>query len=218
MIDAHVNTLRTAEGLLGHKGRMLDIGCGRGESLVAASRLGWQAIGVEPSAAFVQEGRREFGLDIVHGTAASLTEPEGTFDLVLLSGVLEHVYDPVRMLRDASRFICPWGLVFVDVPNEASFVQRLARLYFRVRGRDWTAALSPTFPPYHVVGFTARSLRFAFERSALTPLTIRTYPLTFTGSHETAANRFAAWIERGAQVLGGGSGLIAWARRDLSGT
>jgi hypothetical protein len=52
------------------------------------------------------------------------------------------------------------GLIFVDVPNEASLAMMPGNLYMRTRGRDWAVSLSPTLP-FHVVGFTPSSLRRA---------------------------------------------------------
>lgn len=213
MVQTRRELLRAAQDRLGRRGRLLDIGCGRGEALVAAAQAGWEAIGVEPSAEFAAAGRA-LGVEIVNGTVADLTEPEHSFDLVMLSGVLEHVYDPLEMLRAARSYLQAGGLTFIDVPNERSLVQRLSERLARARGRDWTTALSPTFAPYHVVGFSPRSLRFALDLTPLTPLSIDTYPLSFTSLEDSPGFRLIAGAEAVASRLRGGSGIVAWARRD----
>lgn len=211
MVKARGYTLGVAQTMLGRPGRMLDIGCGRGESLVAAGRAGWNAVGVEPSAEFVAAGRA-LGVEIVNSTVADLAEPPASFDLVMLSGVLEHVYEPLEILRATRRFLRPGGLAVIDVPNERSLVQRLSERVARARGRDWTTTLSPTFPPYHVVGFSPRSLRFALERTPLDVVSIQTYPLSFVTLQRSPAFRLIAGAEKVASAARGGSGLVAWAR------
>jgi SAM-dependent methyltransferase len=197
----------------GVPGRMLDIGCGRGESVAAATSKGWSAVGVEPSAEFAAEGRRRYGVEIVEGLIEDVDLPEASFDLVMLSAVLEHVYDPVGLLRQAHRFLARDGLLYVDVPNERSLYHRAARVYFRLRGRDWSPALSPTFPPYHVVGFSPRSLPAALARAGLRPISSRTYSIDFAavaGAPRLLA-RGARAVDAAAARAGAGAGIVCWA-------
>src|SRR5437868_4655701 len=42
--------------------------------------------------------------------------------------------------------------------------------YQRVRGRDWVVNLSPTFSPFHVFGYSVRSLRMLYSKHGLQPL------------------------------------------------
>jgi hypothetical protein len=76
--------------------------------------------------------------------------------------LLEHLYDPADCLRR----VHDGGLVFIDVPNECSLFTRLGNAYMRLRGRPWAVNLSPTFPPFHVVGFCPSSLRRLLRRAA----------------------------------------------------
>jgi SAM-dependent methyltransferase len=192
---------------------MLDIGCGRGESLVAARRAGWTARGLDPSPRFAAEGRELFGVQIECAEIHDAEIDSASVDLVLLSGVLEHVYEPMALLTEAARVLRPGGLVVVDVPNERSLVQRAAQAYLRTRARDWTLALSPTFPPYHVIGFSRRALRFALSSAGLETLELSTYALRLDVHATGRAARMAARLELVAQRIGAASGLLAWARK-----
>src|SRR6201999_2092727 len=51
--------------------------------------------------------------------------PEGTFDAIIMEHVLEHVEDPVAILRLATPWLAPDGVIVVGVPNADSF-HRLA--------------------------------------------------------------------------------------------
>jgi SAM-dependent methyltransferase len=191
-----------------HGGRepLLDIGCGRGESLAAARLLGWRARGIEPSREFAAVGARKLGVEIDIGTVEGRYR-DSSFGLVLLAGVLEHVYAPAALLREVHRLLQPGGVVYLDVPNERSLLHRCARATFLATGRNWTLSLSPTFPPYHVVGWSPGSLRAALERAGLEELDMRGYPLRWIGG------RLGYAVERAAAPVGLSAGLLAWARR-----
>ncbi|MEP6705438.1 MAG: class I SAM-dependent methyltransferase, partial [Acidobacteriota bacterium] len=51
------------ETRVGRKGRFLDVGCGVGALLWAARESGWDATGVDPSAEFIEVGKRELGVE-----------------------------------------------------------------------------------------------------------------------------------------------------------
>lgn len=151
-----------AQSMLGRKGSILDLGCGRGELLEGARDEGWTVFGIEMTPAFaaVAESR---GVIVERGAVETAALLERRFDVILFAAILEHLYRPVDVLRRARRALQNGGLIFIDVPNEASLAMTLGNLYMRIRGRDWCVNLSPTFPPFHVVGFTPNSLRRALQ-------------------------------------------------------
>lgn len=146
-----------AEEVLGTKGKMLEIGCGRGELLVGARNRGWSVYGVEMTRGFAEIARRN-GIEIECSSVEQCKSLHQTYDVVLLAAILEHLYDPIAILKKVHAALRPGGLVFIDVPNELSLTMRIGNYYMRLRGRDWTVNLSPTFSPFHVVGFSPKSL------------------------------------------------------------
>ncbi len=146
-----------AEEVLGTKGKMLEIGCGRGELLVGALNRGWSVYGIEMTGGFAEVARRK-GIDIECSSVEQSKSLDQTYDVILLAAILEHLYDPIAILKKVHAALRPGGLVFIDVPNELSLTMRIGNCYMRVRGRDWTVNLSPTFSPFHVVGFSPKSL------------------------------------------------------------
>jgi 2-polyprenyl-3-methyl-5-hydroxy-6-metoxy-1,4-benzoquinol methylase len=206
-----------AEALLGRKGSMLEVGCGRGELLEGAMDEGWSVFGVEMTPAFaaVAEAR---GVTVERRPVESAEALERRqFDVILFAAVLEHLYRPVDVLRRARRALSTGGLIFIDVPNEESLTMTLGNLYMRIRGRDWRINLSPTFSPFHVVGFTPNSLRRALDASgfAVVQMTnLRWFnalpqPRGLTGFIEQKGLVAASWL--GAK-LGLGDGIYCWAR------
>jgi len=95
------------------RGRALDVGCGAGDLLVALRADGWSAHGVEPSPPGAAQAREKHGLDVVSGRFEQVGLPEHSFDVIVFSGVLEHVHDPLGALRLARGLLAPGGLVAV---------------------------------------------------------------------------------------------------------
>lgn len=197
----------------GRKGRLLDIGCGRGESLVAARESGWEAEGIEPSEDFARYGRETLGVNVRHGFIEQTDYQDGEFDFVILNAVLEHVYEPMPLLQEARRLLRPGGLIFLDVPNEAGLYFTLGSLFFKLQGRKWSLNLSPTFEPYHVAGFSPRTLNFALERAGFRTERMRTYPAKFSEGQLSRKKLIAArLLEKLSRLTNSGSFLEAWGR------
>lgn len=117
---------RTAENsaayLLPHLGpgtRLLDVGCGPGSiTLDLAERVG-EAVGVDGSATVIEQARSATGAKgddrTVFEVADAMALPfdDDSFDVVHAHQVLQHVGDPVAVLREMARVARPGGLVAV---------------------------------------------------------------------------------------------------------
>lgn len=168
--------LARAEELLGHKGKLLDVGVGRGETLVAAQDLGWDVEGVEPSATFADYAEKRTGLKIWREPIEDSSIPDNEYDAIILAAVLEHLYNPDEIIGRISRALKPGGILFIDVPNEAGLYFRIGNLYQKLRGRDWCVNLAPTFSPFHVFGFSPYALRKILNKHGLEPEYWHVYP------------------------------------------
>ncbi|MEO6654961.1 MAG: class I SAM-dependent methyltransferase [Pyrinomonadaceae bacterium] len=160
-----LSLIREFEQKMGRKGRFLDVGCGAGELLWAAKKSGWEADGIDPSRDFIAMGKEKLG---VEGRVATLEDarfPSDHFDAVVMGGIIEHLYDPIRTLREIHRVMRRDGWLYFDAPNEDGLYMKLGNLYMKMLGRDWLVTLAPTFPPYHVQGFNPGSVVKLLERS-----------------------------------------------------
>jgi 2-polyprenyl-3-methyl-5-hydroxy-6-metoxy-1,4-benzoquinol methylase len=110
-------------------GRVLDVGCGRGVLLRVAAQAGFEAHGVEVSAA-AAKGADAFAQIRIARRLSDAAYPEGFFDAVIVWHVLEHLRDPRATLREIHRVLRPGGRLAVAVPNFASAQARWA-------GADW---------------------------------------------------------------------------------
>ncbi|HEX4952355.1 MAG TPA: methyltransferase domain-containing protein [Thermoanaerobaculia bacterium] len=110
---------------LAGRGTVLDLGCGRGESLALFGRHGIPARGVDLSASMVARCR-ERGLDAEVGDAfgtLAVAEPESLGGVVSFH-VIEHLpADEVdRLVRLAARALAPGGVLILETPNPLSVV------------------------------------------------------------------------------------------------
>jgi len=127
-------------------GRLLDVGCGNGGFLMLAKQVGWQVEGLDFDAGAVQAARSR-GLDVHHGGIEVLEEHSARYDVITLCHVIEHVYDPIAILRRLHALLKPGGVLWLDTPNLSS----LGASRF---GPHWRALE----PPRHLVLFTPSSL------------------------------------------------------------
>jgi len=104
--------------------RILDAGCGRGETLLACARAGAEVAGIDYSASAVdltRESLAEFpGADIRQGSVTDLPWPDASFDRIQFSDVIEHLDPPqtVPALREFRRVLRPGGYLLVHTaPN-----------------------------------------------------------------------------------------------------
>jgi SAM-dependent methyltransferase len=99
---------------------VLDVGAGAGQFCRTAAKAGWDVVGVDPAATetLVKEGKGQFRL--VKGTLDNL-EPGRRFPVVTLWDVIEHVENPVGLLKDVHSRLTPNGHVFLETGNFQSW-------------------------------------------------------------------------------------------------
>lgn len=112
------------QGGSGGPRRLLDIGCGTGEFLDEARRQGWEVCGVEVSVYAVEQARRR-GLDVMHGSIDDFPLATEAYDCVTLWDAIEHVRDPLGVLRAAGQALRPGGILALSTGDVTSLCARL---------------------------------------------------------------------------------------------
>jgi len=105
--------------------KVLDIGTAGGAYLEAAAKFGYDAWGMEPSQMLVAEGKKR-GLKIEQGTIDKHKFEPGTFDMVSLWDVLEHVVDAKACLRECRRLLKPDGTLLINYPDIGTWQAKMA--------------------------------------------------------------------------------------------
>ena len=154
--------LAVAELPPGEGRRLLDVGCGSGAFLSGMRRRGWDVVGVEPDLVAADAARRS-GLDVRDGMLTDAAFADDSFDAIVLSHVIEHVHDPIGLLRECHRVLRPGGTLVIMTPN-------LTSVGHRRFGADWRGLE----PPRHLHIFSVDALARCVERVALEVSRVRT--------------------------------------------
>jgi SAM-dependent methyltransferase len=108
--------------------RLLEIGPGLGNLLAEAIARGYDVTGVEFSESSVRSANARLGADrVVQGSLATVSLPAESFDIAILSDVLEHTRDPLADLQRLRRLLAPGGTLFIAVPSLDSWSARVMR-------------------------------------------------------------------------------------------
>ncbi|PIE25713.1 MAG: hypothetical protein CSA62_00110 [Planctomycetota bacterium] len=109
------------------KGRALDVGSAAGFFLKTLFDRGWHVDGVELSAEIVEHAKREYGFQDIHvGTIETSPFNKGSYDLLTMWDVVEHVPEPLPFLKESVSYLKEDGILILETQNVASkFAQRL---------------------------------------------------------------------------------------------
>jgi SAM-dependent methyltransferase len=141
--------------------RLLEIGCGNGDTAVYARETGkcGSCVGVELCAEPAAEAAKRLDQVLVgDAEEIELPFPPGHFDLLIMSEVIEHLRDPWTALRKLHPLLAPGAIVLAGSPNVA-FRNVVMML---LRGR-WDYELAGIMDKTHLRWFTPATYRDLFE-------------------------------------------------------
>lgn len=118
----HQPRLKSSRGsllanVLPPRGRLLDFGCGAGALLRQMHRCGWRVTGIDLSPRAVRYVRERLGLHALEGTLPHPALSPASFEAITMAESLEHVHDPLAVLRAAHDLLTPGGTLAITVPN-----------------------------------------------------------------------------------------------------
>ena len=115
--------LKTVTRLLGKSPaelHLIDVGCSRGQFVDFAAQAGFTAEGVEP-APDIAAAARALGLNVRTGLLEEQHYPDAAFDAASLFEVVEHLREPLPLLRECGRVLKPRGILIISTGNAASW-------------------------------------------------------------------------------------------------
>jgi len=113
------------------KGRLLDVGYGSGFFLSTMQDLGWEVLGIEPDVQAANIAKEQFKVPVIVSTLEEVRLPASSFDAITMNHVIEHVPDPLGVLKECQRLLKPNGILVVTTPNFGSLGHRLFRQRWR---------------------------------------------------------------------------------------
>ncbi len=125
------NSHTFAVEMIGANKRVLEFGCAAGHVSRALRDRGCRVVGVEIDPEFASQAK-EFCEDVIVGDAETLDLDSildgQPFDVAVFGDVLEHMHDPLQILRRVRKWLVPEGYVVASLPNIAHGAVRLALL------------------------------------------------------------------------------------------
>lgn len=143
---------------LPQKGRFLDVGCAEGYLVIAAKKIGkWSCSGVDIQMHRLRHGRLQNPeMPLCVGAADQLCFKDETFDIITMTHLLEHTFDPLYILFELSRILRKKGVLIVTVPN-------ISHPFARLMGEKWRRIN----PPVHLWYFSPQTLTKLIEKTGL---------------------------------------------------
>jgi 2-polyprenyl-3-methyl-5-hydroxy-6-metoxy-1,4-benzoquinol methylase len=147
--------------------KILDVGCGNGESASIVTRSGgeWTGLEIDPKRV---EMLNNNGLRVLMGVPESVCDKmSASFDMILASQVIEHTFSPGPFLVACHKLLKPGGRIILSTPNgDSRFRQKYAENWI-----NWHV-------PYHTVVFSLQGLAglgeacgYSISIKTLTPVT-----------------------------------------------
>jgi len=158
-------------------GKLLEVGCARGDFLRIAQSRGFSVTGCD---LFGDKMPTLEGATFFNGFVREARFQSDHFDVVVVRGVLEHLFDPNEEINELRRVLKPNGYLYLKVPNvEFEYGLRCQLVFFKS---------NVFWPPYHLNYFSPKSLKSFLKNSKLE--FVSWYLEQPTPSHRWLANAF----------------------------
>lgn len=111
-------------------GTLLDLGCSSGSFLESLRREPWQLYGIEMSPEVASAAQANSGAKVFVGDILEAPFRPESYDVITCFDVLEHLYEPRRVMEKVTEWLKPGGIFYVLVPNIESAEARVFRSYW----------------------------------------------------------------------------------------
>jgi 2-polyprenyl-3-methyl-5-hydroxy-6-metoxy-1,4-benzoquinol methylase len=179
--------------IAGRSGRLLDMGCGLGFFVKAmGAHPAWETHGREISPAAVRYAREKLGLgNVSGGRLEDAALPDGSFDLITMWDVIDHIPRPDPALRRCHELLKDGGRLFLRTPNVAV---QLPRAWFNRLVRGMRPGVTYLQARDHAHHYSTASISRLLERNGFTA--IEFLHLRPVGSVSTGSRRLRGGVKR----------------------
>ncbi len=143
------------------RGRILDIGCGRGLFLYIMKIDGWDVTGTEINGESAGYAKELYGVTVLVGDIDKCSFAEKSFDVIHVCHVLEHTTNPAELIIQCQELLKKSGILAITIPNFSSLQARYGKnAWFHLD------------IPYHLYHFSERGLKRLIEKNGFEILKI----------------------------------------------
>jgi 2-polyprenyl-3-methyl-5-hydroxy-6-metoxy-1,4-benzoquinol methylase len=135
------------------KENFLDVGCGTGEAVYFADKIGFNALGLEINDGAVKRMKTQ-GINVKNSTLENFNGKVGSFDAIYLGDIIEHVKNPSGFLDRCNALLVRGGRILISTPNADSFISKYQLQLTHLFGIPW----GHISPPHHLFEFSEKNL------------------------------------------------------------
>lgn len=109
------------------RGKLLDVGCGIGTISLELQKKGFDVSGIDFSSVGVKMAN-DIGIKatVCDLDKSGIPFENDFFDVVWAGDIIEHVFDPIFMLKEISRVLKPSGKLLLTTPNDLNLKRRIS--------------------------------------------------------------------------------------------
>lgn len=142
--------------------KVLDVGCGSGTIAKKIQDAGHSVKGID----FSEEALKRASARGIETKQCNLDEgiPEedNFYDVIWEGDIVEHVFDPIGLLKESARVLKPNGQLLVTIPNDVGLVSRI-KMLFGISHQEQMYRSSGFYK--HHTFFTPSLIRFMLEKA-----------------------------------------------------
>jgi len=147
------------------EGKLIDIGCGTGYFAGCMKDLGWDVTGVESDKEAAKVASGKFSITVKKLDELPGFKAEG-YDAITLWHVLEHLYEPAKLIQQFSKLLNAYGTLIIALPNNKSYDAKM----YREKWAAWDV-------PRHLWHFNIESFKVLVKDSDLVLIKVKRMPL-----------------------------------------
>ena len=142
--------------------KVLDIGCGYGQCILYLRNKGLDCYGLDPSNDAIEYCKSKKLKTEISNLDKLDVFGNIKYDFIIMNNVLEHLRDPVKIIKKIKKILKKNGIIFIEVPNDFNAFQITGRKANKIKKQWWVA------PPAHLNYFSHDTLDNFLTRNNFT--------------------------------------------------
>lgn len=163
--EAFVKVLNVLDKLFPVKGKLFDVGCGRGKFLKLARDKNWEVCGLDFCDVMLDFVKREYGLNVCKGGVEEAVFKDKSYNVITMWDFIEHVNNPVKAIEAVSKRLGKNRMLVIATPNQKSLLAQLAAFVYCISFGLIKFPVNTLYFLTHSSYFSLDTLRFLFDKT-----------------------------------------------------